>query len=269
MANLNLIYRRNESPRSASDWGLYTLQWFLTMFYAVVWGYAIVGVGLDFTGAAMTVYISAVVLTIGVSTLLQAWLGHRMGMLSGPNVIPSFAIVAAFAAGGKNYAFQAITAQVLTGLFTVILVYLGAVRYIRRIWSPLILGSMVLMIGLTVAGVGIAEMTNAGFGRDFFIGMALALGGSVLAIRGRGVWATLPPFFIIGLGYIVFFALGRIDTSLLRQAPLLSFPKLFPIWINDAGLGPDSHHADRQSNGCSKYVWEHPWLRTSDRRNGQ
>src|SRR5215471_2599815 len=231
MANLNLIYRRNDRPRSTGDWYLYGVQWFLTMFYAVVWGYAIVGVGLEFTGSAMTAYISAVVLTIGVSTLLQAWLGHRMAMLSGPNVIPSFAIVAAFASGGKNYAFQAITAQVLTGLFTVILVYLGAVRYIRRIWSPLILGSMVLMIGITVAGVGIAEMTDAGFGRGFFIGLALALGGSVLAIRGRGVWATLPPFFIIGLGYIIFFALGQIDMGLLRQAPLLSFPKLFPYGL--------------------------------------
>jgi NCS2 family nucleobase:cation symporter-2 len=231
MSNLDLIYRRDERPNSTGDWCLYVLQWFLTMFYAVVWGYAIVGVGLDFTGSAMTAYISAVVLTIGVSTLLQSWLGHRMGMLSGPNVIPSFAIVAAFASGGKEYAFEAITAQVLTGLLTVVLVYLGAVRYIRRVWSPLILGSMVLMIGLTVAGVGISEMTNAGFGLGFFIGLALALGGSVLAIRGRGVWATLPPFFIIGLGYIIFFALGRIDVGLLRQAPLFTSPSLFPYGL--------------------------------------
>jgi len=56
----------------------------------------------------------------------------------------------------------------------------------------------------------------------------LALGGSVLAIRGRGVWATLPPVFIIVLGYIVFLALGRVDLSLVRQAPLISVPRLFP-----------------------------------------
>jgi hypothetical protein len=31
------------------------------MFYAVVWGYAIVGVGLELTGSAMIAYISAVV----------------------------------------------------------------------------------------------------------------------------------------------------------------------------------------------------------------
>src|SRR5215470_6397532 len=218
-----LVYGRSEQPRSTHDWILYSFQWLVTMVYAVVWGYAIVGVGLNFQGARMTTYISAVVLTIGVSTLLQAWLGHRMAMVHGPNVIPSLAIVAAYTAGGENYALQSFTAQALSGVIIAALVLLGAVRYIRKVWSPLILGSMIIMIGLTVAQVGLGDMTQAGFGLGFFIALALALGGSVLAIRGRGIWATLPPVFIIVLGYIVFLALGRVDLSLVRQAPLLSF----------------------------------------------
>jgi xanthine/uracil permease len=223
-----LVYRTDEHPRSTHDWCLYSFQWLVTMVYAVVWGYAIVGVGLNFQGARMTTYISSVVLTIGLSTLLQAWIGHRMAMVHGPNVIPSLAIVAAFAAGGEAYALQSFTAQAIAGLVIVALVYLGAVRYIRRVWSPLILGSMIIMIGLTVAAVGLGDMTRAGFGLGFFIALALALGGTVLAIRGRGVWATLPPVFVIVLGYIIFLALGRVDLSLVRQAPLLSIPKLFP-----------------------------------------
>jgi len=87
---------------------------------------------------------------------------------------------------------------------------------------------MIIMIGLTVAQVGLGDMTQAGFGLGFFLALALALGGSVLAIRGRGVWATLAPVFVIGLGYVIFLALGRVDLSLVRQAPLLSVPALFP-----------------------------------------
>jgi len=223
-----LVYGKNEQPRSTHDWVLYSFQWLVTMVYAVVWGYAIVGVGLNFQGARMTTYISSVVLTIGVSTLLQAWLGHRMAMVHGPNVIPSLAIVAAFAAGGETYALQSFTAQALSGIIIVAVVALGAVRFIRKVWSPLVLGSMIIMIGLTVAQVGLGDMTQAGFGLGFLIALALALGGSVLAIRGRGVWATLPPVFIIVLGYIVFLALGRVDLSLVRQAPLISVPRLFP-----------------------------------------
>ena len=76
-----LVYGRDQQPRSTHDWILYSFQWLVTMVYAVVWGYAIVGVGLNFRGARIATYISAVVLTIGVSTLLQAWLGHRMAMV--------------------------------------------------------------------------------------------------------------------------------------------------------------------------------------------
>jgi xanthine/uracil permease len=123
------------------------------MVYAVVWGYAIVGVGLEFQGTRMETYISAVVLTIGLSTLLQAWLGHRMAMVSGPNIITSLAIVAAYIAGGEAYGLQSFAAQALAGIVIVILVYLGAIHVIRQVWSPLILGSMIIMIGLTVAGV--------------------------------------------------------------------------------------------------------------------
>src|SRR5262250_493369 len=223
-----LVYGRNEQPRSPHDWLLYSFQWLVTMVYAVVWGYAIVGVGLNFQGARMTTYISAVVLTIGISTLLQAWLGHRMAMVHGPNVIPSLAIVAAYTAGGENYALQSFTAQALSGVIIAVLVLLGAVRYIQKVWSPLVLGSMIILIGLTVAQVGLGDMTQAGFGLGFFIALALALGGSMLAIRGRGVWATLPPVFVIVVGYIVFLALGRVDLSLVRQAPLLSIPRFSP-----------------------------------------
>src|SRR5215472_15711251 len=227
-AETELVYSRNEQPRSTHDWFLYSFQWLVTMVYAVVWGYAIVGVGLNFQGARMTTYISSVVLTIGLSTLLQAWFSHRMAMVHGPNVIPSLAIVAAFVAGGEAYALQSFAAQAIAGVIIVVLVYLGAVRYIRKVWSPLVLGSMIMMIGLTVAEVGLGDMTQAGFGFGFFIALALALGGTVLAIRGKGVWATLPPVFVIVLGYIIFLALGRVDLTLVRQAPLLSMPAFFP-----------------------------------------
>jgi NCS2 family nucleobase:cation symporter-2 len=227
-----LVYRRNETPRSTRDWLLYSAQWLITMFYAVVWGYAIVGAGLGFRGAQLTEYLSAIVLTIGLATLLQAWLGHRMAMVSGPNVIPSLAIVVAFNSGGLDYALQAFTAQALAGLVIAIFLFAGAIRYIRIVWSPLVLGSMITMVGLSVAGLGIASMAQDGLGLGFFVALGLALGGSVLAIRGRGIVATLPPLLVIGLGYVVFFALGKIQTALIEQAPWLATPRIFPYGLS-------------------------------------
>lgn len=229
---IDLVYRRNELPRSMRDWLIYSTQWLMTMFYAVVWGYAIVGAGLGFRGTQLTEYLSAIVLTIGLATLLQAWLGHRMAMVSGPNVIPSLAIVAAFSAGGLDYALQSFAAQAIAGLVIAVLVFAGVIRYIRIVWSPLVLGSMIIMVGLSVAGLGIASMAQDGLGLSFFIALALALGGSVLAIRGRGVIATLPPLFVIGLGYVVFFALDKIQSDLIQQAPWFTTPRFFPYGLS-------------------------------------
>ena len=214
------------------DWLVYSAQWLLTMFYAVVWGYAIVGVGLGFRGAQLTEYLSAIVLTIGLATLFQAWLGHQMAMVSGPNVIPSLAIVAAFSAGGLDYALQSFTAQAIAGLVIAVLIFAGFIRYLQRVWSQLVLGSMIIMVGLSVAGLGIASMAQDGLGLSFFVALALALGGSVLAIRGRGLIATLPPLLVIGLGYVVFFAMGKIETGFIEQAPWLATPRIFPYGLS-------------------------------------
>lgn len=222
------VYQRSETPRRARDWLVYSAQWLVTMFYAVVWAYALVGVGLGFKGSQLTGYLSAAVLMIGVATLLQAWIGHRMAMVSGPNVIPSLAIIAAFGAGGIDYALQAFTAQAIAGLVVAAFVFAGMIRYIRLLWSPLVLGSMVMMVGLSVAGLGIASMAREGLGLNFLLALALAFGGCVLAIRGRGLVATLSPLFVIGLGYAVFFALGKVDTRLIDEAPWFAAPQLFP-----------------------------------------
>lgn len=228
----DLVYPRNEKSRSARDWVIYSAQWLVTMFYAVVWGYAIVGVGLGFRGQQLTEYLSAIVLMIGLATFLQAWLGHRMAMVSGPNVITSLAIVAAFSAGGIDYALQAFTAQAIAGLVLAALVLAGVIGYIRILWSPLVLGSMVMMVGLSVAGLGVASMAQDGIGLNFYIALALALGAGVLAIRARGLVATLSPLLVIGGGYVIFFALGKVDVGLIKQAPWFAAPRVFPYGLS-------------------------------------
>lgn len=227
-----LVYTTDESPRSATDWGLYSLQWVVTMFYAVVWGYAIVGLALGFEGAEFAGYMSAVVLMIGVGTLAQATLGHRFAMVSGPNIISSLAIVGALAAGGREYALHAFTAQAIAGIAVAVLGLVGFLGLVRKVWSPLVLGAMVMTVGLAIAGVGLEQLLARGFGWPFWVGLALALGGTSLAIRGRGIWATLPPLFVIVLGYAIFLATGSIDLEGVRSSPVFVLPRIFPYGLS-------------------------------------
>src|SRR5690606_2421266 len=161
--NTNLVYAVEDRPKSVSDWIIYSLQWLITMVYAVVWGYAIVGIEMGFKSAELSTYMSSVILTIGLSTLLQAWLGHKMAMVSGPNVIPSLAIVGAITAGGAEYAQHGFLAQAIAGVVVALLTCFGGGKYIRAVWNPLILGAMVMLVGLSVSKQGLALLTAFGF----------------------------------------------------------------------------------------------------------
>src|SRR5699024_5197181 len=96
---IDLVYGPDDKPKSLKDTIIYSLQWLFIMFYPVVWGYAIVGTGLGFSGDTLANYMGRIVLMIGVSTLVQVTMGYRLSMISGPNIIPSFAIMSAFAVG--------------------------------------------------------------------------------------------------------------------------------------------------------------------------
>ncbi|MEJ7828781.1 MAG: solute carrier family 23 protein [Segetibacter sp.] len=229
--NFELVYDVNDQPRSTRDWVIYSLQWVVTMVYAVVWGYAIVGLEMGFSSDELSSYMSSIVLTIGLSTLLQVWLGHRMAMVSGPNVIPSLAIVAAITAGGKEYAQQAFLAQAIASIVIIALALFGALKYIKKIWSPLILGSMVLLVGLSISKQGLVLLVEFGFGWQFFTAAALALIGTFIAIRAKGIWGTLPALIVIVLGYAIFMVMGEFEWELIQDPGLFVLPKILPYGL--------------------------------------
>lgn len=227
-----LVYDVGDTPGSLTHWFIYTGQWVVTMVYAVVWGYAVVGRGLGFEGAELVNYMVRIVFLTGVCTLAQAWMGHRFAMVSGPNIIPSLAIVVAFSSGGREYALQSFTAQAIAGGVVVVLALTGALRLIERVFSPLVLGAMLMTVGLAVAGTGLEQMTTNGFGWPFWVALGLALGAILLSIRGTGVLATLPTLLVIVGGYLVFGLVGALDVNLITLAPPFTWPRPFAFGLS-------------------------------------
>ncbi len=226
--NVKLEYKLEEKPRNTKDTIIYSLQWILIMFYPVVWGYAIVGVGVGFSETVLAGYMSRVVLIIGISTLAQVTLGHKLSMVSGPNIIPSLAIMSAFAVGGKEYALLSFNAYIIAGVFVAILGLLNVFSYIKKVWTPLVLGSMIMMIGLTTSFVGMELIAKYNTGWPYFAGIFLALLAGYLSIKGKGMLATIPVLITIVVGYFIFIVGGRFDWALVNSMPVFSLPKIFP-----------------------------------------
>lgn len=231
-AEKNLVYRPGEKPRSMRDAILYSAQWVMIMFYPVVWGYSIVGVGLGLAGEELGVYMARVVFVIGVCTLIQVLFGHRLSMVSGPNIIPSLAIVAACSVGGVEYALQSFNAFVIAGVIVALLSMVGVMDAIGRVWTPLVSGAMILMVGLSTSTTGVQLVASEGFSPAFGIGVVLALFCGWLSIKGKGIIATVPVLVTIVAGYIVFILLGKFDWELVAAMPVFSIPQLFPYGIS-------------------------------------
>lgn len=229
--SFKLVYGPDDKSRSVKDTILYSIQWVLIMFYPVVWGYAIVGLGLEFSGDEMAGYMARVVLMIGICTLLQAIFGHRLSMVSGPNIIPSLAIVAAFAVGGKEYALLSFNAYIIAGIIVAVLGVLGFISQIGKVWTPMVSGAMIMMVGLTTSTVGIGLIASFNATAPFYIGILLALICGWLSIKGKGILGTIPVLITIVLGYVIFMAMGKFDWELVRSMPAIVVPEIFPYGL--------------------------------------
>jgi len=231
MENNNLIYDVNDKPRNVKDLVIYSLQWIMIMFYPVVWGYSIVGLGLELTSEELGFYMVRVVFMIGVTTLVQVSVGHKLSMVSGPNIIPSLAIVAAFAVGGKAYALQSFNAYIIAGIVVAILGFFGVFSKIGKVWTPLVSGAMIMMVGLSTSAVGINLIAGETIGMAFYVGILLALICGYLSIKGKGILATIPVLITIVLGYLIFIVTNQFDWGLVTQMPVITVPKIFPYGI--------------------------------------
>lgn len=225
---LDLTYGPEEKPDSIKDTIIYSLQWVLIMFYPVVWGYAIVGVGLGFTGDDLASYMGRIVLMIGISTLIQTIMGYRLGMISGPNIIPSLAIVSAMVIGGKEYALLSFNAFIISGLIVAVIGALGLISYIGKVWTPLALGAMIMMVGLSTSFTGLELIASYQSSWPFYVGILLALLAGFLSIKGKGMLANIPVLITIVTGYLIFMIGGKFDWALVNEMPVFNLPQFFP-----------------------------------------
>ncbi len=228
-SNIKLIYGPDDKPHIIRDKVLYSVQWLLIMVYPVIWGYAIVGAGLGLTGNILAEYMGRIVLMIGLTTLIQAVAGHKLSMISGPNIIPSLAIVAALGVGGKEYALHSFNAYIVAGVIVAVLGWAGIFSYIGRIWTPLTQGAMVMMVGLTTSFSGMELLSSNNALWPFYAGIILALMCGYISIYGKGILASIPVLITILLGYIIFMASGQFDWELVNSMPFIVIPKIFPF----------------------------------------
>ena len=218
----NLLYDIREVPRSAKEWILYTLQQVLSIFVATVLIANICGTP-----------ISSCLFGAGVGTLIyQLITKFRSPMFISSCGATVSAVVGALALpsvlGNGNYlmvAFGGVMIALIYIIFALIVRFRG-IEAINRIFPPIIVGPVTMVIGLNLAKFLVGYTSaNAAACSPWQVGIAI-LTAIFIAISShyfKGFWKTIP--FLLGLAFGYILALivtlvgweGLIDTNAFSQ----------------------------------------------------
>lgn len=223
----DLLYDVHEKP-PGPKWAILSFQHVFAMFGATILVPILTGlpisVALFASGVGTLIYIAA------TKAKVPVYLGSSFAYITA-------VIIAKEALGGDVAAAQ-------TGLVLVGLVYVAvamAIKAIGKAWidkllPPIVIGPMIIIIGLGLAGVavGSAGFTTGGDWRVMVTAiLTFAITATIMSVA-KGFLKIIP--FVVGIasGYAIAFGLGLVDFSPVASAPLFALPEfILPFQVGN------------------------------------
>jgi xanthine permease len=219
----------NQSPLKVASLGL---QHVLAMYAGAIVVPLIVGGALELSAAQLTYLVSIDILMCGIATLLQVWKNKFMG-IGLPVVLGcTFTAVSPMIAVGTQYGITTIYGAILVSGLVVILIskFFGK---LAKFFPPVVTGSVVMIIGITLIPVAINNLGGGQGAADFGSLNNVSLGfGTLLFIILMYKFSTgfvRSISILLGLlgGTLAAFFMGKVDFSLVGNASWLHLPHFF------------------------------------------
>lgn len=204
----NLVLDVEENPKKVSEWLLFAIQHILAMLVACITVPLLTGLP-----------VAATIISAGIGTICYIFITK----LKSPVFLSSsFAYLAPMGsaltiglignATGMNY-LALIIGMILVGLVyvivSIVIKYVGT-NWLNKILPPIIVGPIIMVIGLSLAGSAVGNLTSASAsGQSYnliaiFCGFVALFVTAISSFYGKGKMASLIPFVIgMGSGYLV------------------------------------------------------------------
>ncbi|PJN90065.1 nucleobase:cation symporter-2 family protein [Bacillus sp. mrc49] len=230
----------NQSPLKVASLGL---QHVLAMYAGAIVIPLIVGGALGLTAAQLTYLVSIDILMCGIATLLQVWKNKFFG-IGLPVVLGcTFTAVSPMIAIGTQYGINSIYGSILVSGLIVVLIskFFGK---LARFFPPIVTGSVVLIIGITLIPVAINNLGGGQGAEDFGDLTNVALGfGTLLFIIfmykfSTGFVRSISILLGLLVGTLVAFFLGKVDFSSVVNATWLHMPHFFYFGLPTFNITP-------------------------------
>lgn len=196
----------------------------LTPFYK-----SVVGVQFLFVAFGATVLVPLLVGLDPSTALFTAGVGTLIFHLVTKGQVPiflgsSFAFIAPIIKATELYGL----AGTLSGMAAVGLVYFimsalvkwQGIKLIKKLFPPVVIGPVIMLIGLSLAGTGV-DMAKG----DWLLAIIALVTAIIVSLFAKGLLKLIPIFAGIIVGYIAATLLGKVDMSGIADAAWFSLPK--------------------------------------------
>lgn len=208
------------------------LQHVLAMYAGAVIVPLIVGNAIGLTPAQLTYLISIDIMMCGVATILQVWKNKFSG-IGLPVVLGcTFTAVGPIINIANTYSIQSVYGAILVSGLIVVLIASFFSKLIR-FFPPIVTGSVVTTIGLTLIPVAINDLAGGQGAEDFGSAVNLFLGFSTLIIIliilkfAKGFFGSIAILTGIIIGTVIGAFFGRVDFTPVLEASWLHLPQVF------------------------------------------
>ena len=192
------------------------------------WQKTVVGAQFLFVAFGATVLVPLLVGLDPSVALLTAGVGTLIFHLVTKGKVPvflgsSFAFIAPIIKATELYGLPG----TLSGLVAVgavygvmsLLVGLRGVGFISRLFPPIVVGPVIMLIGLSLAGTGVNMAKSS-----WLIALIALLTTVIVSLFGKGLLKLIPIFMGIVVGYIASILLGKVDFHPIIDAPWFALP---------------------------------------------
>ncbi|MDB2107819.1 solute carrier family 23 protein, partial [Clostridium paraputrificum] len=213
-----LLYGINDKPKLATQI-LLGFQNIFAAFGGIIAVPLVISSALGLDGATSTAVLSATILASGIATIIQSKgigrIGARVPCIMGTDfTFVSPAITVGSVAGLPGI----IGATILGSIVEIVLSFF--IKPLMKLFPPLVTGTVVCLIGLTLipvsmdwaaGGVGAADYGSL---RNVVIAMTVLVITLLLNRYGKGMVSTASVLIGMVVGYIICIPLGMVDFSL-------------------------------------------------------
>lgn len=165
----------------------------------------------------------------GVGTLLHLLITHhKIPAYMGSSFAFITPMIALMKTAGYPAIAQGVIASGLVYLIVALIVAFAGSDWIDRILPPIVVGPIVMVIGLSLAGTAAtdATMNNSKYDlRYFAVAMLTLLVTIIFNMYFKGFWGLIPILLGIVSGYIIACLFGIVDFSKVMSASWISMPK--------------------------------------------